>query len=149
MVDQPIDVGPFALYLEHGDAWFCFQSARPAPSTYRCDSSIDTMSQLLHAHRTHLQGRRLIADLQDVPVIDSTHIGALLALRKACKPFGGLALAHVSDPVARLLRITSIDRLFETLQEPFADSRSVPAREPGALHGAESPGVTHGDARRV
>lgn len=56
--------------------------------------------------------RSLVLDLARVDFVDSSGLGALVALLKRMGAEGSLALASVRPPVARLLALTRLDRVF-------------------------------------
>ncbi len=60
------------------------------------------------AHRT------LVLDLHGVAFVDSSGLGALLGIKKQQERAGGrLLLTRLSAPVARIIEITRMDRVFE------------------------------------
>ena len=60
------------------------------------------------AHRT------LVLDLHRVEFVDSSGLGALLGIKKQQERAGGrLLLTRLSPPVARIIEITRMDRVFE------------------------------------
>lgn len=57
----------------------------------------------------------LILDLSDVPYIDSTALGALVAANVSCQKAGRrVVLSGVSERVSRMLKITNVESLFLT-----------------------------------
>lgn len=56
---------------------------------------------------------RVVLDLSGVAFVDSSGLGALVALLKRVGPTGSLALAGVQAPVGKLLALTRLDRVFE------------------------------------
>ncbi len=64
---------------------------------------------------------RLLIDLSAVEFLDSTGLGILVGALKAARKVGGdLRLASPSPPVARLLRLTTLDRVFRVLESAEA-----------------------------
>ncbi|KQX74736.1 MULTISPECIES: STAS domain-containing protein [Aeromicrobium] len=58
--------------------------------------------------------RTLVLDLHGVEFVDSSGLGALLGIKKQQDRAGGhLLLTRLSDPVARIIEITRMDRVFE------------------------------------
>ena len=58
--------------------------------------------------------RELTVDVADLSFIDSTGLGALIRVLKHYRANGGdLKLANPTKPVAKVLEITSLDKLFE------------------------------------
>lgn len=55
---------------------------------------------------------RLIVDLGGVSFIDSTGLGALVALFKHIGMRGDLAVAGLTPPVAQMFKLTRMDRVF-------------------------------------
>lgn len=117
MPDAAVDVGPYRLTVDEEAAWFVFRDDVGLLAAERICSSVGDLSAALMPVREELAGKRLIADMRDQPVIDSIQIGAMIALNKACRPYGRLALAHVSDGVAKLLRVTAVERLFDFVDD--------------------------------
>ena len=57
---------------------------------------------------------RVVMDLGNVAFMDSHGLGALIGALKALKQAEGhLVLANVSEPVAAVLRVTRLDRVFD------------------------------------
>ena len=64
------------------------------------------------AHRT------LVLDLHGVEFVDSSGLGALLGIKKQQERAGGhLLLTRLSAPVARIIEITRMDRVFEVTDD--------------------------------
>ena len=58
--------------------------------------------------------RALVLDLHGVEFVDSSGLGALLGIKKQQERAGGhLLLTRLSAPVARIIEITRMDRVFE------------------------------------
>ncbi|MEN3794568.1 STAS domain-containing protein [Fulvimarina sp. MAC3] len=55
---------------------------------------------------------RLVVDLSGVSFIDSTGLGALVALFKHIGMRGDLAIAGLTPPVAQMFKLTRMDRVF-------------------------------------
>lgn len=63
------------------------------------------------AHRT------LVLDLDGVGFVDSSGLGSLLGIKKQQDRAGGrLLLARVPAPVARIIEITKMDRVFDRIE---------------------------------
>ncbi|AWB91096.1 STAS domain-containing protein [Aeromicrobium chenweiae] len=72
-------------------------------------SQVDTLDV---SHRT------LVLDLSGVTFVDSSGLGSLLGVKKQQERAGGrLLLARVSPPVARIIEITRMDRVFDTVED--------------------------------
>ena len=67
---------------------------------------------------------RVLLDLGDVSFMDSTGLGALVALLKQMGPEGRIAVINVKPAVARLFQITRLDGLFRQCDN-VADARNV------------------------
>lgn len=117
MSNDAVTVGPFLLQVDESQAWFAFVPGASAKVGAEQGFGSGDLARLLAAQEESLQGRQLIVDLQNLPVLDSIQIGMLLALAKATRPYGRLGLAHVSDGVSRLLRVTAVERLFDRVSE--------------------------------
>ena len=62
---------------------------------------------------------QFVVDLAEVPFIDSTGLGALVSgLKVARREEGDLRLAAPSEQVSRLLRLTTLDRVFTIADAP-------------------------------
>lgn len=73
-------------------------------------SSPDARAALLEAVDTH---RGVVVDLSGVTYIDSSGIAALVeALQRSRRVGRPFALAAVSDPALRVLRLARLDRVF-------------------------------------
>ena len=71
----------------------------------------------------------LLIDLSEVTFMDSTGLGVLVAARKQARVFRGtLGLVAPSPPVARVLSLTSLDRVFPC----FGSLDEALATEPSA-----------------
>lgn len=67
---------------------------------------------------------KVLLDLSAVQFVDSTGLGAIVAIMKRLPASGVLVLAAARQPVRRLLQITGLDRLFrqfDTVEEALAD----------------------------
>lgn len=64
--------------------------------------------------RTHLSPdvRRVVLDLSGVSFLDSSGLGALVAVLKLAGTRRAFALAGLTDPVAKVLRLTRMDTVF-------------------------------------
>jgi anti-sigma B factor antagonist len=59
----------------------------------------------------------LVIDMSDVVFVDSTGLGALIAIRKrALAADGSLTLAEVDPLVVRTISITGLDKVFEMVE---------------------------------
>jgi anti-anti-sigma factor len=64
---------------------------------------------------------RIVVDLAEVPFIDSTGLGVLISGLKAARRVGGdLRLAAPGPQVRKLLRLTTLDRVFAVQDAPEA-----------------------------
>jgi len=78
--------------------------------------------------------RRVVLDLSAVTFLDSSGLGALVAVMKLVGPRRGFALAGVTEPVAKVLRLTRMDSIFAIFATPDAALARMPA-PPGRRHG--------------
>ncbi|MDN4172638.1 STAS domain-containing protein [Nocardioides sp. SOB77] len=54
----------------------------------------------------------VVVDLSDVPFVDSSALGALVAAHRRARGLGGaLSVAGIQAPVARILELTGLDRV--------------------------------------
>ncbi|MEV7428461.1 MULTISPECIES: STAS domain-containing protein [unclassified Nocardioides] len=57
----------------------------------------------------------VVVDLTQVPFVDSSALGALVAAHRRARGLGGsLAVAGIQQPVARILELTGLDRVLAT-----------------------------------
>ena len=69
------------------------------------------------------QGRLLI-DCKDLKYIDSTALGALVGVLKAVQSYGGeVCLRHVRPNLAKLFKITNLDRVFTIEGDEYGQQR--------------------------
>jgi anti-sigma B factor antagonist len=68
--------------------------------------------RMLLADRVAHGSTRIVVDLAEVPSIDSSGLGALVAGLKTARAAGGdLRLARAAEPVLTVLRLTKVDRV--------------------------------------
>ncbi|NHC24540.1 STAS domain-containing protein [Nocardioides sp. IC4_145] len=68
---------------------------------------------------------RVVVDLTEVPFIDSSALGALVAAHRRARGLGGsLAVAGIQPPVARILELTGLDRVLAS----YATARDAVGR---------------------
>lgn len=86
--------------------------------------SAPTLRQLLNDAIAE-GGTRVVADLTDVPFLDSTGLGVLVGRLKTVRQQDGeLRLVIASDRLVRNFQITGLDKVFEifpTVEEAVAD----------------------------
>ena len=58
--------------------------------------------------------RHLVLDLGEVEFVDSTALGAIVAILKAVAPEGHVVLCNVSGPVRSMLAVTRMTSIFTT-----------------------------------
>lgn len=61
---------------------------------------------------THDNGKRVILDLSGVTFIDSSGLGAVVAVRKSLGPDRPLELAGLTSAVEKVFRLTRMDSVF-------------------------------------
>ncbi|MBI4514664.1 MAG: STAS domain-containing protein [Deltaproteobacteria bacterium] len=66
---------------------------------------------------------RLVLDVHDVEFIDSSGLGALVAIRKQLGDSGELAICGARETVMSMFKLTRLDKVFEI----FADEREAVA----------------------
>ena len=72
--------------------------------------------------------RRVVIDLTDVPIMDSSALGALVVMYKAMRERGGsLCVAAPQLVVRAVLTITSVDRVVTVYDTVEAAEEDVPA----------------------
>lgn len=62
--------------------------------------------------------KRISVDMSETEFVDSSGIGALVALRKAVGPEGTVTLSQPTDYVRRVLKLTRMESVFE-VQPPL------------------------------
>lgn len=102
-----------------------------AHETVDLNSSWDVRHELLQA--LHRHGGHLAADLSEVGFMDSSGLGVLVTVLKEAREMGGaLRLINPQESIARLLRITGMDVLFDwepgspTPPEPHVEQPDQP-----------------------
>lgn len=74
----------------------------------------DAVASLLEAGH-----RRLVADLADVPFMDSSGLGALIGGLKSARQAGGdLRIASAGEQLRMVLRLTNMERVFTPHERP-------------------------------
>ena len=92
----------------------------------------DELVRTATAALTHRASGDLVLDLSDVTFIDSTGLGALVAIRNATRDRAvTLHLRDATPPVRRLMKITNLDTAFnistsQSPLEPFRESQAAP-----------------------
>lgn len=61
----------------------------------------------------HVSGRRVCIDLEDLPAISSKQLGAMLAVRKACRSDQKVRVLRLRPNVRELLLVTKLGDFFE------------------------------------
>ncbi len=89
------------------------------PSVKRLDAAVAPAFRQAVVDRVARGERRLVLDLRHVEFMDSSGLGALVAILKAAGTQGAVALCHAGGAVRGLLTLTRMDRVF----------RIVPTRE--------------------
>ena len=64
--------------------------------------------------------QKVILDLSQVGFLDSSGLGAVVAVRKMLPPDRPLELSHLTPPVQKVFRLTRMDRVF-TIHPDGAD----------------------------
>lgn len=93
------------------------ETVRLAP---RCDIVAAAVQELRQELKTLVEEgpRRLVLDCAGVGMVDSVGIGLLIATHNSLKAQGGgLALAHVDEDIASLLKAMRLDKHFELLRD--------------------------------
>lgn len=88
---------------------------------------------------------RVVLDLGQVGFLDSSGLGAVVAVMKALGPGRQLELAALTPPVARVFRLTRMDTIFTIHAVAPQDAGTAPPSSPVVVSGAESaptPGQT-------
>ncbi len=85
---------------------------------------------------------RVVLDLAPVGFLDSSGLGAVVAVRKSIGPDRRLELAALTPAVARVFRLTRMDSIFTIHPatpgpEPTANRQAAPAAEASLPDGAD------------
>jgi N-acetylglucosaminyldiphosphoundecaprenol N-acetyl-beta-D-mannosaminyltransferase len=87
---------------------------------------------LAHAEHTLASNRLVIIDLAEATFLDSSALGAFVALANRARDIGGtLRLAAVPPPIAHVLELVRLDRFFEIYDD--IPSAQAPAQAPEVL----------------
>jgi anti-anti-sigma regulatory factor len=70
------------------------------------------LSRLAQAHASELADKPWCIDLENVPTISSRQLGILLTVRKVGETAGPITLRGLAEPVATLLEVTRMIKLF-------------------------------------
>jgi anti-sigma B factor antagonist len=62
--------------------------------------------------------KNIVLDLSDVTFIDSSGLGALIGSLKAVRKDGELVLCGARDAVVNMLKLTRMDKVFQTFSTP-------------------------------
>lgn len=80
----------------------------------------NTVEALRHEMRSQIEqsGRQLILDLTNVPLLDSSALGAIIATLQALKKSDGrLVLLNPQEAVQNVLEVTRLDSVLEIYQD--------------------------------
>ncbi len=100
------------------------------PELTRLDASValtfkDRIGKVISEGEKHL-----VLDLARIDFVDSSGLGALVALLKRLGSDGSLALAALRPPVQRLLALTRLDRVFRIHETVEGAERSLASDRP-------------------
>lgn len=73
----------------------------------------------------HSGKRALILDMSHVTFMDSSALGAMVSALKAMGDKGEIALCAVRDPIANILALTRLDRVFKVLADTDTACREL------------------------
>ncbi len=73
--------------------------------------------------------KRIIVDLRNVEVIDSSGLGSLVFFKKFAGEEARIVIASASESVVRILNLAHLDRVFEIVDKPQEVRDSAPVRE--------------------
>lgn len=78
--------------------------------------------------RTHLSPeiRRVVIDLSDVTFLDSSGLGALVAMVRLSGARRSIALVGLTEPVAKVFRLTRMDSVFHVFPTSEAALAQMP-----------------------
>lgn len=104
-----------------------FLLVRPAQARIDAAAAIQFKEAMRRALAETGDRRRVVLDMAPVTFLDSSGLGALVAVMKLCTPDRQLELAGLTQPVARVFRLTRMDRVFTVHEE-------VPASPATRMH---------------
>lgn len=85
-----------------------------------------SLQRVLYAIAQDAPGAVVVADLTELTFLDSTGLGVLVGAHRRLRAAGGtLRLAGCRGPVAEILLITGLDRVFDTF-DTVQDAASAP-----------------------
>ena len=99
--------------------------ARVRDARIDANAAADLKAKLIE--RVDQGSHRIVLDLTAVQFVDSTGLGAMLSVLKRLPPAGGLALAGCQGPVAELVKLTRLDRVFRMFPTVSEAAASFPA----------------------
>jgi len=70
------------------------------------------LSGYVDENRGDLEGKRIVIDLADVPVVSSRHLGIMMTIQKVAQTIGRVELDRVSQGVHDLLTLTKMAGYF-------------------------------------
>lgn len=87
----------------------CLTGELDSYSASRVRSILDTM--------TEIQNPTVLIDMKSLDYIDSAGLGVLVAaLKQAVDNNGAMALSGLTPPIARVMRVTGLDKLFTVFE---------------------------------
>ena len=112
-MSESIEVPPFVLDCSESQAVFRFD---PEYFEQGCEypPNLEGMiAGVLDSKRDFLDDRTVLVDLEGLPAISSKQLGAMLAVRKACKSHGKIKILNLRPNVRELLYVTKLDDFFD------------------------------------
>jgi len=107
-----LTIGPIRAVMANEEVRF-FVDAPKERGVVHTGCSLEEITGTLKRHSREISHKRLVLDLQDVDYLNSLQLGLLVAIKKACEPWGRVALDRVSDRVDELLRTTALAPMFD------------------------------------
>lgn len=108
-----IDIPPFHATVGETELTFRFNRAS-LEHGYEYPPNLEALiASVVHGEVDHVAGRRVCIDLEHLPAISSKQLGAMLAVRKACRSPERVQVLNLRPNVRELLQITKLGDFFE------------------------------------
>jgi len=105
------EIGPIQVETDVAEVRFRF--ADPDSMLLEVPPSLEVaLSGYVDENRGDLEGKRIVIDLADVPVVSSRHLGIMMTIQKVAQTIGRVELDRVSQGVHDLLTLTKMAGYF-------------------------------------
>lgn len=112
-MSSEIDIPPFVA--SPGETELVFRFDRTAfEAGYEFPPNLEALiANAVRGQADHVTGRRVCIDLENLPAISSKQLGAMLAVRKACRSDQKVRVLRLRPNVRELLQVTKLGDFFE------------------------------------